>query len=246
MNYESIKDIEIIYEDENVIGVNKPSGLTVHPTGKAGEKTLTDWMIQKFPSIENVGEPLRLSSGKVIQRAGLLHRLDKDTSGVLLFAKNQETFLFFKKQFQNKEINKEYRAIACGVIKEKRGIIDTPIGRSAKQFNMRGVGSHAKGLKREAITEYEVLARTKLYSYVSVFPKTGRTHQIRVHLKSIGHPILCDSLYASRRRCPSEMGRLALHAYKLQAKFKNNKVLYLEAPIPGDFNKALKVFLLTH
>lgn len=245
MNHElRIKDVAILYEDENIIVVNKPSGLTVHGTGKANEQTLIDWVIEKFPRIEKVGEPLKLSSGKVIHRAGLLHRLDKDTSGVILFAKNQETFLFLKKQFQSQKIKKEYRAIVYGAVKEMTGVIDTPIGRSVKHFNMRGVGLHTKGLKREAVTEYRILARTEQYSYMSVFPKTGRTHQIRVHLKSIGHPVLCDPLYARRRKCPEEMGRLALHAHKIQTKFQNNKIHYLEAPLPDDFKRALKVFNL--
>ncbi len=247
MNYElGIKGIETIYEDKNIIAVNKPSGLTVHGTGKADEKTLTDWMIARYPEIEKVGEPLKLSSGKIIHRAGLIHRLDKDTSGVILFAKNQDTFLFFKKQFQSGEIKKEYRAIVHGYVKEKSGIIDTPIGRSAKHFNMRGTGFHAKGLKREAVTEYEALSRAELYSYMSVFPKTGRTHQIRVHFKSMGHPILCDPLYAPRRKCPKEMGRLALHAHKLQVKFSDGQSHYFEAPIPDDFKRALKAFLPAH
>lgn len=235
---------KIIYEDENIIAINKPSGLTVHGTGKVGEKILTDWVIEKFPEIEKVGEPLKLSSGKIIHRAGLVHRLDKDTSGVILFAKNQDIFLFLKKQFQSGEVKKEYRAIVWGNIAGEMGTINVPIGRSAKHFNMRGIGLHAKGLKREAVTEYEVLAHAELYSYISVFPKTGRTHQIRVHFKSIGHPVLCDPLYAPRRKCPKEMGRLALHAHKLQVKFRNDKNSSFEAPIPDDFKRALKVLNL--
>lgn len=229
----------IIYEDNNILAINKPSGLVVHSDGKTNIKTLVDWIVSRYPEMEKIGEPLTLSSGEIIHRAGIVHRLDKDTSGVLIVAKNQETFLFLKKQFQSGTIKKEYRTIVYGLVKEKNGVIETPIGRSAKDFRIRSTDARARGLKRKALTEYTVLAFSDSFSYLSVYPKTGRTHQIRVHLKSIQHPVLCDILYAPRRACPPEIGRLALHAHKIQARLPNETVLIIEAPLPDDFKNAL-------
>jgi len=233
-------NISIIYEDKNIIAVNKPSGLVVHATGKGETETLVDWVTLRYPEMEKVGEPLTLSSGGIIHRAGIVHRLDKDTSGILIIAKNQNTFLFLKKQFQRREVQKTYKAIVHGVIKVKRGEINFPIGRSAKRFDLRSADARAKGPKREAITEYAVLESTDSFSYLSIIPKTGRTHQIRVHLKSIGHPVLCDVLYAPKRECPKEMGRLALHAFSLKFETVQGASLRLEAPIPKNFLKIMQ------
>ena len=230
---------EIIYEDDAVLAVNKPPGLVVHSDGKIDEQTLVDFIVGIHPEMEKIGEPLKLSSGKTIHRGGVVHRLDKETSGVIVFAKNQETFLFLKKQFQERDVKKEYRAIVHGALKEKKGVIDAPIGRSARDFRARAVGVSARGVRRPARTEYTVRAEAPPFSYLSVFPRTGRTHQIRVHLKSIGHPVVCDRLYAPRRACPGEIGRLALHAWSIELKTPHGLFLHLEAPLPDDFEKIL-------
>jgi len=226
-------DILIVYEDENIIAVNKPAGLTVHPDGKRAKPTLVDWISEKHPEMKSVGE----SS----DRPGIVHRLDKETSGILLLAKNQETFLFLKKQFQEQEVKKTYKAIVYGVLKEGKGIIDMPIARSAKDFRQKSAQGRMRGKARRAITEYEVLAKGSEYSFVEVYPKTGRTHQIRVHFKSIGHPIVCDSLYAPKRECPKELGRLALHAFALEFKTPQGTMLRLEAPLPDDIKQTIAV-----
>ncbi len=236
--------VPIIYENAAMVAVNKPAGLSVHADGKTSAETLVDWIVQKYPDSETVGEPLTLSDGSVIHRAGIVHRLDKDTSGVLLVAKNQEMFEYLKKQFQERLVEKEYRAIVHGHIAEKKGVIETPIGRDIKNFKIRAVGFRARGALREARTEYAVLGASALFSYLSVRPKTGRTHQIRVHLKSIGHPIVCDPLYAPRRACPFEMGRLALHARTITIRMPEGATLLLEAPIPDDFERAIKTLRL--
>ncbi|MBI2108945.1 MAG: RluA family pseudouridine synthase [Parcubacteria group bacterium] len=229
----------IVFEDDDIVAVNKPAGLTVHSDGKTQAQTLVDFVVKKYPKLETIGEPLKLSSGEIIHRAGIVHRLDKETSGLVLFAKNQNAFLFFKKQFQERSVKKEYRAIVYGLLKVKRGVIDKPIGRSSKDFRARSAEPSARGLKRPAQTGYSVISETSAFSYLSVLPQTGRTHQIRVHLKSIGHPILCDTLYAPKRSCPKEMGRLALHAYSIEIKTPSGAALRLEAPIPPDFKAAL-------
>ncbi len=232
-------DIQIIYDDEDIIAVNKPAGLSVHPDGKTKQQTLTDWLMEKYPEIEKVGEPLKLSSGKTIHRAGIVHRLDKDTSGVMVVAKNQKTFLSLKKQFQDRDVRKEYRVIVHGVPKEKKGVIDLPIGRSAKDFRTKSTTPNVRGEMREAATEYSILSAGEDFSSLAVLPRTGRTHQIRVHLKSIGHPVVCDKLYAPKRKCPEEMGRLALHAHMLTIKSHEGVLLHFEAPLPEDFNRMI-------
>ncbi|MAG12726.1 RNA pseudouridine synthase [bacterium] len=245
MNQESgIKNISIIYEDEDIVAVNKPSGIAVHGDGMSKELTVADWILARYPDINEVGESVQLSNVKcqmsnVILRPGIVHRLDKDTSGVMVVAKNQKTFLSLKKQFQDRGVQKEYRAIVYGVPKEKKGVIDLPIGRSAKDFRTKSTTPNARGEMRESVTEYNVLSAGKDFSSVAVFPHTGRTHQIRVHLKSIGHPVVCDKLYAPKRKCPEETGRLALHAHILTVKSPEGALLHFEAPLPEDFKRML-------
>lgn len=261
--------IEKIYEDKDIIAINKPAGLVVHPDGRSTDRTLVDWILKEYPDIKNVGEPLVLSSGKTIFRPGIVHRLDKDTSGVLVIAKTNETFAFLKKQFQSREIKKTYHAIVYGSMKRGEGVIEKPIGKSRSDFRKWSAEYGARGVLRESVTEYKVLARgtmslsgstTKSHlvveplsghleaeppsdfpvTYLEVYPKTGRTHQIRVHLKAIGYPVLCDSLYAKGKPCPPELGRLALHARSLELTLPSGKQIKLEAPIPDDFLHARK------
>jgi len=234
------KDIEIIYEDDDVVAVNKPAGLVVHSDGRTVEPTLSDWILKKYPQTKNVGEPVVLASGNEITKHGIVHRLDRGTSGVMLVAKNQETFLFLKRQFQDRKIKKVYHAIVYGKFKEKRGTVDKPIGKSKSDFRRFAVGADARGMLREAITEYKVLCGTNEFSYVEVYPKTGRTHQIRVHLKSVQHPVVCDKLYAPKKECVHGLERTALHALSIDFFLRGNKRMKLEAPLPLDFKQALK------
>jgi 23S rRNA pseudouridine1911/1915/1917 synthase len=248
--------IHIIYEDDFLLAVNKPSGLIIHSDGKNTDKTLVDWILEKYPKIKNVGEPWILSNGETIYRPGIVHRLDKDTSGVLVIAKTDEAFVFLKKQFQSREIKKTYHAIVYGSMKKDTGIIDKPIGRSRSDFRKWSAEYGARGVLRDAITEYKVLARGNLkhvsevskiesFTYLEVYPKTGRTHQIRVHLKAIGYPVLCDALYAKGKPCLSRedggIGRLALHASTLELAIPSGTNLKLEASPPDDFCAILKI-----
>jgi len=232
-------DITIIYEDDDIVAVNKPAGLIVHADGKTSESTLVDWIRKRYPEIESVGEPAHLSDGSIVARPGIVHRLDRDTSGVLLIAKNQETFLFLKDQFQARQIKKMYLALVYGPLKEKKGVIDAPIGKSSKDFRKWSAERGARGMLREATTEYKVLAKTKDFSYVQLFPKTGRTHQIRVHLKSIGHPVVGDKLYAPKRPCPEGLNRMALHASQITFQSRTGAGITVEVPLPEVLQKAL-------
>lgn len=232
-------DISVIYEDNNILAINKPAGIVIHSDGRTREPTLAGWVAEHYPSIRGVGEGIKLASGKEISKHGIVHRLDRDTSGVMIIAKNQESFLFFKKQFQNREVQKTYKAIVYGRIKEKRGVIDKPIGKSRNDFRQWSAEKDARGVLRGATTEYELLKSTKDFSYLSLYPKTGRTHQIRVHLKSIGHPVLCDKLYASKRPCEGGLSRMALHAFAISINTPDGISVTIEAPLPKDFEGAL-------
>jgi 23S rRNA pseudouridine1911/1915/1917 synthase len=238
-------EIKIIYEDENIVAVNKPSGLLVHPAStqngqhvNSKEKTLADWVLEKYPEAENVGEPSKLNSGEIIKRPGIVHRIDKETSGVILIAKTKEGFKHLKKQFQNREIQKIYRAFVWGNFSELTGTIDKPIGRSSSDFRKKSAEHGMKGTEREAITEYKVINQNKEYAYLEVYPKTGRTHQIRVHLKSISRPVVCDALYAPKLPPALGFSRLALHAYSIRFKNLNGNTIEAEAPLSEDFVEA--------
>ena len=231
----------IIYEDDNILAINKPANLLVHPT-QAGifnfqfpiskqipnskfqipnsdEKTLIDWLLKKYPEIKKVGDEPTL-------RPGIVHRLDKETSGVLIVAKNQKTFEFLKKQFQERKVKKAYIALVKGKIQKPKGKIDTPIKRFTKT--------------REAETEYEVIKRFEGYTLLRVSPKTGRTHQIRIHLKSIGHPVVCDKLYTKKPHCPFGLKRHFLHASSLELTLPDNARIKIDANMPEDLQQALK------
>ncbi len=235
-------NISILYEDKDVLVVNKPAGLVVHADGRTEEPTLVDWILENYPNIKDVGEPTKLSNGEIIVRPGIVHRLDRDTSGVLVVAKKQPAFLFLKQQFQDRTLQKTYRAFVYGEPKQEEGIIDRPIARSRKDFRLWSAQRGAKGVEREAITEYKVLARHKGFSFFELKPKTGRTHQIRVHLKAINHPVVCDKLYAPKQKPALGFTRLALHSLSIEFTLPSGKPIKVEAPYPEDFKKALKTF----
>lgn len=231
--------IKVLYEDKDILAIEKPSGISVHGDGKNKEKTLVEWILKKYPKMKNVGEPM----GE-INRPGVVHRLDKETSGVLLLAKNKKAYEFLKNQFKNREIKKTYNAIVSGWVKDDRGIINKPIGRSPSDFRRHLAGRGARGELREAVTEYRVLKRFKIsqnkFTYLEIRPKTGRTHQIRVHMKFLNHPVACDSLYDPRGLCPKSLKRLALHAKSIEFKDLKEKIVKVESPLPKDFSKIAK------
>ncbi|HBM45558.1 MAG: Pseudouridine synthase, RluA family [Parcubacteria group bacterium GW2011_GWF2_38_76] len=231
--------IPIIFENDDILVIDKPSGLSVHGDGRKEEYTVSDWILENYEEIKNVGEPLILEDGKQILRPGIVHRLDKDTSGVMVVAKNERVFQLLKGQFQDRKIHKVYRAIAFGKFKDDNGIIDKPIGRSGTDFRAKNTGRYARGEMREALTYYKVLERLGDYTFLELRPKTGRTHQIRVHLKSISRPIVCDIIYAKSMKCPSWMGRLALHAYSLEITLPGGEKKTFISQLPKDFETAL-------
>lgn len=233
-------EIPIVYEDKNILIINKPAGLVVHPDGKTEEYTLVDWLLENYPKIKNVGEPLVLSDGTEIPRPGIVHRLDRETSGILLITKNQKAFDFYKNKFKNRDMKKIYHAFVYGEIEEDEGKIDRPIGRSNKDFRRYSAQRGARGEMREALTEYRVLHRGKGFSFVSITLKTGRTHQIRVHFLAINHPVVGDSLYAPKIKKALGFKRVALHSYALSFTDQTGEERVVKAPDPEDFKSAAK------
>jgi 23S rRNA pseudouridine1911/1915/1917 synthase len=258
---------KILFEDKNLLVIDKPAGISVHADAKnPNEKTIADFIIGHDKSIEKVGEPMEIEYGgeKVkIKRPGIVHRLDKETSGVLIIAKNQKTFLLLKEQFQNHTIKKVYRAFVYGhvadpkasLLTNKRGIIDAPIGRSPKDIRMWTAGRGAREPLREAVTEYIILNRfsdtkneekkdnSHQFSYIELYPKTGRTHQIRVHMRYINYPVVSDPLYRGTKDLALGMKRLALHAMSITFRLSNGELKTVESPLPNDFKKVEKAFL---
>jgi len=231
----------VLYEDDMVMVINKPSGMLVHSDGRSDEKTVVDWFLARAPEARGIGEPGNAQDGTPLERSGVVHRLDKDTSGVLILAKTHDAFIHLKAQFHDRLVKKEYRAIVYGVMKEKWATINRPIGRSSKDFRLRSAERGAKGMLRDAVTEWELIGQSTTHAYLSVKPRTGRTHQIRVHLKSIGHPIVEDVLYASdvyRQKESLGFARLALHAYSLSLILPNGEEKTFLAPLPLDFEVA--------
>ncbi len=234
---------QILKEEKDYIVINKPAGLMVHGDGRSNEKTLCDFLLEKFPEMTGVGEPLKISEEIKIDRPGIVHRLDRETSGVMIVARTKEGFEYLKNEFKNRSVHKTYHTFVYGNIREENGIIDSPIGRSKSDFRQWSAGKNARGEMREAVTEFRVLARTgdKSATFVEVNPKTGRTHQIRVHFKSIFHPVIADNLYAPGREKMFGFERLALHARSIEFSDISGKTVVYEAEYPEDFARAIEI-----
>ncbi len=263
-----VSKIKILFEDSNILAIEKPAGILVHSDQKTGEKTILDLFVKKYPKVE------------------VVHRLDRDTSGVMLLAKNSKAHEFLKKQFsapalelktkgvlvnRQARIKKVYVAIVSGFVKLDHGTINKPIGRSPVDFRRHSASRGARGEMREAITEYKVLKRFEVephkifsrsslsrvrdgshtdkksheaqlnkFTYLEVKPKTGRTHQIRVHMKYLNHPVVCDALYDPEGFCPKGLSRMALHAHSIEFTDMKGKTVKVESPIPLEIRKVVQ------
>lgn len=227
--------IEIIYSDNNFIVINKPPGISVHGGDTVSGSTVVDFLLEKFPEIKGVGDDPDM-------RPGIVHRLDKDTSGVMVIARTQDAFGRLKSIFQSRDAKKIYYAIVCGKIFPEQGTITFPIGRLVANPLKRGVEQGSRKIRgaREALTDYKVLKAGEKYSLVEVFPKTGRMHQIRVHLAAIHRPVACDTVYGGKNVCCPEGGsRQLLHAYSLSFDFGHGSHFSFEAEPPQDFAGAI-------
>jgi len=229
-----IPDMEIIYEDNEVIVLNKPAGVLSQNAKSSKSPSITDFLLKRCPKIKNVGE------GEM--RFGVVHRLDKDTSGIIIGAKNNRSFDFLKKQFRERKTEKEYQALVYGKVKDKQGMVDLAIARSKKKFDQQTAVDTVKkeNLKsRNAITFYEVIKYFKDYTLLKVIPKTGRMHQIRVHLKAIGHPVVGDQKYKFRKLPAANLKRQFLHAVKLKITLPSGKVKVFKSGLPNDLKEFL-------
>lgn len=236
--------INILQETSDYVAINKPAGMLVHTNGKSDDPTVVDWVREYYPDVEDVGETMMLSNGTEIKRPGIVHRLDRDTSGVLLVAKNQDMFLHLKEQFQKHAITKTYNAYVYGHVKKDEDVIDESIGKSRSDFRQWSASRGKRGTLRSAITEYTVLDRFEyqgeLFSMVELRPKTGRTHQLRVHMKYANHPIVADQLYGGKLVKKSHnlgFKRQALHARKIEFYDIEDSLVTIEATFPEDFAK---------
>lgn len=227
----------IIYEDDDIVVLDKPAELVVHPDGRTEEPSVSEWFVNKYPEAKDVGEPL----GE-IERPGIVHRIDRETSGVLILAKTKKGHSVLKDQFQKREIEKVYHLFVYGDLKDDHGTINLPIGRSASNFRKRSAQRGAKGKMREALTYFQVLKRTddKSVTFVEAKPKTGRTHQLRVHFKALHHPVVCDKIYASSKPNLLDFKRLALHARQITFKDVAGGQHSVLANYPEDFQNAVK------
>lgn len=250
-------DIKILYEDNDCLVIDKPAGIMVHSDGRDKGPFITDWVIEHYPDTVNVGDPMTDQQGQPINRAGVVHRLDRETSGALIIAKTQKSHASLKKQFQDRVIQKRYLAIVWGELKEEFGTINRPIGRSGSDFRKYSAQRGARGDMREAETYWtkkgsgeivvsddqyigESKSGTAKFSLLEVEPKTGRTHQIRVHMNAINHPVVADTLYAPKKPMVLGFNRLALHSRSVEFNDLDGKRVAVVAPLPEDFQKGIK------
>jgi len=246
---------EIIFENNDYLVINKPAGLAVHGGGNIKGLTLADLLIEHYPKIKTVGDdPIR---------PGLVHRLDKEVSGLMVIAKNNKTFLNLKNQFKDRDINKEYTALVHGKMANDFGEINFPIKRSSEGFKMAAMPLNTVELlsrrqpksrdqgnldglfkAREASTEYNVITRFVNYTLIQVKIKTGRTHQIRVHFFALGYPLVGDTLYFNKKSKVQNkkiaLGRIFLVANKLSFKDNKKEIQSFSLGLPVELESFLK------
>ena len=217
--------LNIIYEDDDLLVVNKPAGMTVHPAPGHSSHTLVNAALFHFPGLADVSDSLR---------PGVVHRLDKDTSGVMLVAKNRVAQANLSDQFKAHSVDKSYVALVKGHLTPERGIIEAPMGRSPRNRKKMAVVTEG----REARTEYRVIKYVGKYSLLEVMPETGRTHQIRVHLSAIGYPVVGDSVYGVKS---PYLSRQFLHASRLGFKHPSTgEYVEFTSELPPDLEQVLK------
>jgi 23S rRNA pseudouridine1911/1915/1917 synthase len=245
--------LDILHEDDSIVVVNKPAGMVVHPAKGHWEGTLASALAHHFNTLSSRGGPTR---------PGIVHRLDRDTTGVLVVAKNDQVHDALAAQFKSRDVEKEYLAIVAGVLNYDSDIIDEPIGDHPTHREKKAIRRNDPDA-RPAQTKYEVLERFAGYTYVRALPKTGRTHQIRLHLAHVGAPVLCDRLYGGRAQItemeliprdkmrqdterdaatePPLLNRQALHARRLALTHPvTGERLKFESPVPADIEQTLE------
>lgn len=237
-------DIKILYGDEDLVVLDKPSGIVVNRAESVKEKTVQDWVEKNIKNIEYRVEN-KENKTDFHGRSGVVHRLDKETSGCLIVAKSENAFYNLQRQFKERRVEKEYIALVHGKVKVGRGTIKVPVGRSKFDRQKFGVTPEGKESNTEYRVEKHLEQRGKPYTLLKLHPKTGRTHQIRVHLKYFGHPIVADKKYVGRKRykedskwCP----RLFLHASKIELRQPTSgEKIGIMSKLPADLKKIINI-----
>jgi len=231
-------ELNVIFENADIVVINKQAGLQVHPSFNEKANTLANALLAKYPEIVDVHD----DSVGAEYRPGIVHRLDKYTSGVMVIARNMKAFIALKENFKNRHIQKQYIAIARGIFNEKEGIIDKSIAKSSSYKKQVIARPNTKTTIKSAETHFRIIREATNYSLVELIPKTGRTHQIRIHLASIGHPIVGDCVYGHDEASETLKkldSRHLLHAKKLCFILFDKKYTF-SAPMPKDFKIFLK------
>ncbi len=214
-----IIELPIIYEDKTCVVINKPAGILSHSKGAFNpEPSVASWLVNRLKGLSG-------------DRAGIVHRLDRATSGLMICAKTPQAMIWLQRQFSQRKVKKTYIAVVKGIPDKDRAIIDMPIERNPKKPQTFRVGSHGKS----AITEYRVLQSNNTFSLLELIPTTGRTHQLRVHLHRIGHPIVGDIIYGGM-----SSSRLFLHSKKLEIVLPNKKNMVFNGALPPEFLEIMK------
>lgn len=234
-------DIPILFEDEALVAIDKPAGLVVNRAQSVKEETVQDWIEQHYgiPSLPQTEE-----TQEFVSRSGIVHRIDKETTGILLIAKTVDAFKELQRQFREHEIKKTYVAIVHGNLVPEASEIRAPVGRLPWNTERFGIVPGGK----ESITKYKVISHHYLqkeeFTFVELYPETGRTHQIRVHMKYINHPLLGDYLYAGRKTSRNDRKwaqRVMLHAKRIVLSHPvTHEALAIDSPMPDDMNKILQ------
>lgn len=226
-------DLPIIYEDENVVVINKPIGILAHTKGAfSKEGTVATWLQDHISEASALRARKAEKDGVISNRAGIVHRLDRGTSGVMICAKNEETQRFLQKQFSNRNVKKTYVAVVAGLLPEEQGLIDVPIERNPKKPATFRPGANGKSAQTHFKTLQTTNYKLQTFSLVELKPRTGRTHQLRVHLNYLKHPIVGDEFYGGE---PAE--RLMLHAKELEITLPGGNRQTFSAPVPRSFKE---------
>lgn len=239
---QAVLKIKVLYDDHGLLIIDKPAGLSVHPGAGVKEESLSDILLRQFPEIEGVGET---------HRPGIVHRLDKDTSGVMLVAKTVAMYEYLKDAFADRRVKKNYLALVFGVPDKAHGFVDAPLGKSKTDFRKYTTKDMVES--KPSLTEYRVLEVLTLKSQVSslgsgavdktalisVDLHTGRTHQIRVHMASLGHPLMGDALYGGKRAVLEGLHRQFLHARKIEVQLPEGTWIEAESELPNDLREML-------
>lgn len=224
--------IEIISENKDFIVIKKPTGISVHPSEHEKKGTVVNWLLARFPQVKGIGEN--------DMRPGIVHRLDKETSGLLVIALKQEAFLFLKEAFKNREVKKSYQALCWGIPKNESGSIETFIGKSKSNPTKQATSANQEKLinPKTAHTEYITLKNSAEMSLLEIDLKTGRKHQIRIHLQSIGHPIVGDKVYFTKetKKRNIHSSRMFLHAFSLSFTYLDGKSYDFKCPPESSFS----------